>query len=66
MVQLLTLAECGRRLSVSRSKVMRLIRGGELRAVKLGKARSAAVRVSEADLDAYTKGLGGPRQAEAS
>jgi excisionase family DNA binding protein len=47
---LLTLAECAKRLKVSRSTVARLIRRRELASVKIGKGRSGPRRVAEGDL----------------
>lgn len=49
--ELLTIAEAARRLSVSESYIRGRIRGGELEAVRLGRA----VRVRTADVDALPR-----------
>jgi len=69
MATYLTLIECAEKLKVSRSKIERLIRDGELIAVKLGRGVKSAVRVSEADLDAFVqahRGGAGPVVGAAS
>lgn len=50
---LLTPEEAGDRLALSRTTIYELIRTGELRSVKIGRAR----RIPAASLDQYVNGL---------
>lgn len=50
---LLPVPEAAKRLTLSRSTVQRLVDGGELPAVKIGRSR----RIAVADLEAYVERL---------